>query len=142
MGLAFAILVYFAHRPIMLFTTSFVGAYIVFFGIDCLARVGFIAGPQKLLNRNPRHLVEYEVGKFVYVLLAMIIVMFLFSFIWQFIFNAAVEFGLHVAAAVKGKKAHEEFHEEHESHHHKEVHEEAAGGGGSGGGGGESHSHS
>ncbi|EPB90815.1 hypothetical protein HMPREF1544_02393 [Mucor circinelloides 1006PhL] len=137
MGLAFAILVYFAHRPIMLFVTSFVGSYIFFFGIDCLARVGFIAGPQKLLNSNPRHLVEYEVSKFVYVLLAMIIVMFLFSFIWQFIFNAAIEFGLHVAAAVKGKKAHEEFHEEHESHHHKEVPEEPASGGG-----GEGHSHS
>ncbi|GAN05293.1 hypothetical protein MAM1_0087d04763 [Mucor ambiguus] len=130
MGLAFAILVYFAHRPIMLFVTSFVGSYIIFFGIDCLARVGFIAGPQKLLNSNPRHLVEYEVSKFVYVLLAMIIVMFLLSFIWQFIFNAAIEFGLHVAAAVKGKKAHEEFHEEHESHHHKEVHEEPTSGGG------------
>ncbi|KAI8637794.1 hypothetical protein BD408DRAFT_321416, partial [Parasitella parasitica] len=107
MALAFTIVVYFAHRPIMLFTSSFVGAYIFFFGIDCLARVGYIAGAEKLLNRNPLHLVDYEVGKFVYVLLALTLFLFLVSFAWQFIFNAAVEFGLHVAAAVKGKEAHE-----------------------------------
>ncbi|KAI8975624.1 hypothetical protein BDF20DRAFT_906830 [Mycotypha africana] len=119
MALLFAIALYFAHRPIMLFATSFVGAYAVMFGIDCLARVGFIAGPEALLNRNPRHIIEYRVGTFVYVLLAMVLVLFLLSFIWQFLFNAAYEFGLHVAAAVKGKQAHEEFHEHQsrEPHH-------------------------
>lgn len=112
MGLLCAIIVYFKHRPIMFFTTSFVGAYIVMFGIDCLARVGFIAGPQAMLNRNPRNMVEYRVEKFVYVLLGMVIALFLISIVWQFIFNAAYEFGLHVAAAVKGKEAHADLHRE------------------------------
>lgn len=112
MGLACAVLVYFIHRPVMFFTTSFVGAYSVMFGIDCLAHVGFISGPQSMLNRNPRNMVEYNLSKFVYVLLGMTIALFLISVVWQFIFNAAYEFGLHVAAAIKGKEAREELHRE------------------------------
>lgn len=96
----------------MFFTTSFVGAYIVMFGVDCLARVGFIAGPEAMLNRNPRNRVEYSVTKYVYVLLGMVLALFFISIVWQFIFNAAYEFGLHVAAAVKGKEAHAELHRE------------------------------
>ncbi|KAI7898101.1 uncharacterized protein BX663DRAFT_526222 [Cokeromyces recurvatus] len=110
-ALVCAIIVYFAIRPVMLLTTSFVGAYIFMFGVDCLARTGFIAGPEALYNHNPRNLVQYQLGTKIYVLLAMIIFMFLMSVIWQYIFNKAIEFGLHVAAAIKGKQAHEEFHE-------------------------------
>ncbi|KAI9468481.1 MAG: hypothetical protein EXX96DRAFT_590774 [Benjaminiella poitrasii] len=109
LALVCAILVYFSIRPIMLLTTSFVGAYIFMFGVDCLAHTGFIAGPAALYNHKVP--VQYHLETKIYVLLAMIIFMFLISVIWQYIFNKAIEFGLHVAAAIKGKQAHEEFHE-------------------------------
>jgi hypothetical protein len=108
---------FFALRPMLFFATSFVGAYITFFGIDCLARTGFIAGPEVMLNRNPNHQVEYSVGKFIYVLLAMIILMFLISMAWQMIFNAAHHLGMHVIAAVEGKPAHEEIAREEVGEH-------------------------
>ncbi|KAI8362588.1 hypothetical protein BD560DRAFT_404258 [Blakeslea trispora] len=115
MALAFAILIWAALRPALFFTTSFVGAYIIMFGIDCLARTGFIAGPQALLNRNPRHMIEYRLSTTIYVLLAMVIAAFLFSLVWQLIFNAAYELALHVTAAVKGKEAHDDFHQNREA---------------------------
>jgi hypothetical protein len=127
MALAAAIVTRFALRISFLFTTSFVGAYIMMFGVDCLARTGFIAGPQALLNRNPNHQVEYVLYKNVYVLLAMVIAIYLMSFAWQFVFNAAYQLGLHIVAAVEGKKAHEEFH-----HRDAGGEEEAAAGGGGG----------
>ncbi|KAI8095053.1 uncharacterized protein B0P05DRAFT_577046 [Gilbertella persicaria] len=115
MALVCAALIWAALRPALFFATSFVGAYILMFGIDCLARTGFIAGPQALLNRNPRHMIEYTLPTYVYVLLAMVIVVFLISLIWQFVFNAAYELALHVTAAVKGKEAHEDFHQHREA---------------------------
>lgn len=84
------------------------------FGVDCLSRSGLIAGPQALLNRNPSHNIEYATNKFIYVMLAMIIVMFLMSMAWQMLFNAAHHLGMHIVAAAKGKPAHEEAKEEGE----------------------------
>lgn len=112
MALAAGAATFFALRPMLFFATSFVGAYIFMFGIDCLSRSGFIAGPQAILNRNRYNLVEYELNKFVYVMLAMIIVMFLISMAWQMLFNAAHHLGMHIVAAAKGKPAHEEAKEE------------------------------
>lgn len=114
MALAAGVVTFFALRPMLFFATSFVGSYTVFFGIDCLARTGFIAGPESMLNRNLNHRVEYSVGKFVYVLLAMIILLFLISMAWQMIYNAAHHLGMHIVAAVEGKPAHEEAREEGE----------------------------
>lgn len=103
---------YFMSRKMIFFSTSFVGAYIFMFGVDCLSRTGFIAGPQAMLNRNPNHRVEYVVSTWIYVMLAMIILMFLISLVWQMIFNAAHHIGLHIVAAAKGKPAHDEAKEE------------------------------
>lgn len=121
MALAAAIVTRFALRMSFLFSTSFVGAYIMMFGVDCLARTGFIAGPQALLNGNPNQKIEYVLYKNVYVLLAMIIVIYLISFVWQFVFNTAYQLGLHIVAAVGGKKTQRDAGGE----------EEAAAGGGS-----------
>ncbi|KAI9244331.1 hypothetical protein EDC94DRAFT_638038 [Helicostylum pulchrum] len=112
MALLTGIVTFFSLRPMLFFATSFVGAYIFMFGVDCLSRSGLIAGPQVLLNRNPSHNIEYAMNKIVYVMLAMIIVMFLISMGWQMLFNAAHHLGMHIVAAAKGKPAHEEAKEE------------------------------
>ncbi|KAI8362585.1 hypothetical protein BD560DRAFT_404242 [Blakeslea trispora] len=96
MALAFAILIWAALRP-ALFLLHLVGAYIIMFGIDCLARTGFIAGPQALLNRNPRHMIEYRLSTTIYVLLAMVIAAFLFLYCSQ------------------RKEAHDDFHQNREA---------------------------
>ncbi|KAI8049378.1 hypothetical protein BDF21DRAFT_351457 [Thamnidium elegans] len=112
MALLAGIAAFFALRPTLFFATSFVGAYIFMFGVDCLSRSGLIAGPQAILNRNPSHYIEYVLNKIIYVMLAMIILMFLMSMAWQMLFNAAHHLTMHVVAAAKGKPAHEEPKEE------------------------------
>ncbi|KAI7890928.1 uncharacterized protein EV154DRAFT_510016 [Mucor mucedo] len=112
MALLTGVVTFFALRPMLFFATSFVGAYIFMFGVDCLSRTGLIAAPQAMLNRNPNHLVEYSINKYIYVMLAMIILMFLMSMAWQMLFNAAHHLGMHIVAAAKGKPAHEEPKEE------------------------------
>lgn len=118
MALLCAVATFFALRPMLFFATSFVGAYIFMFGVDCLSRTGLIAGPQALLNRNPVHRVEYVLSTYIYVMLAMIILMFLISMVWQMLFNAAHHLGMHIVAAAKGKPAHEEAKEEGGDEHH------------------------
>ncbi|KAG1451633.1 hypothetical protein G6F46_006218 [Rhizopus delemar] len=112
MALLTGILTFFAARPMVFFATSFVGAYFVMLGVDCIARQGYIAGVQLLYNRNPYHIIEYSLVKYVYVLLAMTLTLFIISMIWQMLFNAAHQLGLHVIAAVKGKTVEEEMKEE------------------------------
>ncbi|KAG1167554.1 hypothetical protein G6F36_012505 [Rhizopus arrhizus] len=60
MALLTGILTFFAARPMVFFSTSFVGAYFVMLGVDCIARQGYIAGVQLLYNRNPYHNIEYS----------------------------------------------------------------------------------
>ncbi|KAG1455341.1 hypothetical protein G6F56_007090 [Rhizopus delemar] len=110
MVLVTGILTFFAARPMVFFSTSFVGAYVVMLGVDCLARQGYLAGFELLFNRH--QIIEYSLSKYVYVLLAMTIVLFLISMAWQMIYNAAHQLGLHVIAAVKGKTVEEEAKEE------------------------------
>ncbi|PHZ17617.1 uncharacterized protein RHIMIDRAFT_233042 [Rhizopus microsporus ATCC 52813] len=112
MALAAGILTFFSARPLVFFSTSFVGAYFVMLGVDCLARTGYIAGAELLYNRNPSHYIEYSLTKYVYVLLAMTIVLFFISLVWQMLYNAAHQLGLHVIAAVKGTTVEEEAKEE------------------------------
>ncbi|KAI8881076.1 hypothetical protein K501DRAFT_153665, partial [Backusella circina FSU 941] len=87
MALVSAIAARFLPRDSPLFTTSFVGSYIIMLGIDCLARKGYIAGLESLVNFNPNSQVEYTVSKLVYILLAMTLVLFFISYGWQFYFN-------------------------------------------------------
>ncbi|KAI9269949.1 hypothetical protein BY458DRAFT_510358 [Sporodiniella umbellata] len=122
MAVAAGACTFFAARPMVFFATSFVGAYSVMLGIDCLARRGYIAGFQVLFNH--RHWLEYSLSKYVYVLLAMTLVLFFFSMAWQMVYNAAHQLGLHVVAAVKGTTVEEEAKEEgdmpaslHPTHH-------------------------
>lgn len=112
MALLTGVVTFFALRPMLFFATSFVGAYIFMFGIDCLSRTGLIAGPQAMLNKNQFHRIEYALNKYIYVMLAMIILLFLMSMAWQMLFNAAHHLGMHIVAAVEGKPAHEEPKEE------------------------------
>jgi hypothetical protein len=71
MAIVFAVGTYFVLRHFLMFATSFVGAYIIFLGIDCLARKGYIAAFERLLNGNANSRVEYTVSNIVYVFLAM-----------------------------------------------------------------------
>lgn len=111
MALVAGILTFFSARPLVFFSTSFVGAYFVMLGVDCLARTGYIAGVKLLYNRNRSHYIEYSLTKYVYVLLAMTIVLFFISLVWQMLYNAAHQLGLHVIAAVKGTAVEEEAKE-------------------------------
>ncbi|KAI8988855.1 hypothetical protein BDB01DRAFT_719338 [Pilobolus umbonatus] len=87
LALLLAIVTYFAADQMVLFATSFIGAYATILGVDCLARTGFIAGFQTILNNNPVKQIEYELNKYTYVLLAVTLVLFLIAMVIQMLLN-------------------------------------------------------
>ena len=124
MALACAVASFFLDRAVMIFAATFVGAYIFMFGVDCLSRTGFIAGPQAILNRNPNHLVEYQLSTNIYVMLAMIILMYLIFYVWQWIFFTLHHLQAHLVGAATGKPVHREVKEETHHTSHRETTEE------------------
>jgi hypothetical protein len=94
MCVAFAAMTFFLERYVILFATSFVGAYLFFVGVDVLARTGYVAGIRSIIDRNPLHAVHYSLGRDVYILLAFTIVLFLISFAWQSLINHGRYFGI------------------------------------------------
>ncbi|CAO3596887.1 unnamed protein product [Absidia cylindrospora] len=94
MCVAFACLTFFLERYVILFSTSFVGAFIFFVGVDVLARTGYVTGIRSIIDRNPLHTVHYELDRNVYILLAFTIVLFLISFAWQSLMNRGRYFGI------------------------------------------------
>ncbi|KAI8877567.1 hypothetical protein K501DRAFT_288324, partial [Backusella circina FSU 941] len=79
--LSFGILHFTLLEYFLIFSTSFVGAYITFLGIDCLARKGYIARSEGVLNGNDHSRIEYTVSTIVYVFLGMTLVFFFASFV-------------------------------------------------------------
>ncbi|KAI8334980.1 hypothetical protein BC941DRAFT_430888 [Chlamydoabsidia padenii] len=94
MCVVFAALTFFLERYVILFATSFVGAYLFFVGVDVLARTGYVAGIRSIIDRNPLHTVHYVLDRDVYLLLAFTIVLFLISFGWQALINHGRYFGI------------------------------------------------
>ncbi|KAG2218714.1 hypothetical protein INT45_002422 [Circinella minor] len=101
-SLFFAGVVFFAERYLVLFATSFTGSFIFIVGIDFLTHTGYIAGLKSILDQNSLHRVKYTIDRKVYAMMAVIIVLFLISFGWQFFYNRGREFGVNVEPAKKG----------------------------------------
>ncbi|KAI9267973.1 hypothetical protein BDA99DRAFT_504536 [Phascolomyces articulosus] len=101
-SLFFAGVVFFAERYLVLFATSFTGAFIFIVGIDLLSHSGYIAGLKSILDQNPLHRVKYTIDRKVYAMMAVIIVLFLISIGWQFFYNRGRDFGVNVEPAKKG----------------------------------------
>ncbi|KAI9491048.1 hypothetical protein BDB00DRAFT_834981 [Zychaea mexicana] len=101
-SLFFAAITFFGERYVVLFATSFTGAYIFIVGIDFLTHTGYIAGVKSVLDQNPLHRVKYTIDRKVYGMMAVIIVLFLISFGWQFFYNRGRDFGVNVEPVKKG----------------------------------------
>ena len=71
----------------LLFSTSFAGAYVFFVGIDFLAHTGYLSGIKNMLDST--HNAPYDITTQVYVLLVMTSVLCLISLAWQHIFSKA-----------------------------------------------------
>lgn len=100
----FACITFFLERHVVLFATSFVGAFIFIVGIDMLAHTGYLAGTKSILDKNTLHRVKYDIDSKVYAMLAMTIVLFLIAFGWQYMYNRGRHFGVNFVEA----KHHEE----------------------------------
>ncbi|KAI8081563.1 uncharacterized protein BX664DRAFT_317435 [Halteromyces radiatus] len=94
MTVGFAGLTFFLERYVILFSTSFLGAYLFFVGVDVLARTGYVAGIRTIVDHNPLHSVQYVLSRDVYLLLSFTIVLFLISFGWQALMNRGRYFGI------------------------------------------------
>ncbi|KAI9308307.1 hypothetical protein BJ944DRAFT_254612 [Cunninghamella echinulata] len=87
MSIVVGAITFFVETYVILFSTSFIGAFIFIIGVDVLARTGYVAGIRSILDRNPLHVVFYSLSRNVYILLAFTIVLFLIAFGWQFLYN-------------------------------------------------------
>lgn len=119
-----AAITFFAERYVILFATSFTGAFIFIVGVDFMAHTNYIAGLKSILDQNELHRVVYDIVTKTYVMMAMIILLFLISFGWQFVYNKGRSFGVNSAPAPppEEKGGGSEAHSEHA---------ESGGGGGS-----------
>lgn len=94
---------FFLERYVILFSTSFTGAYIFIIGIDFLVHTGYLAGIKRILDHNPLHEVTYTITGKVKAMLAVTIVLAVLSLGWQFLYNRHRAFGVNV---VDAKAAH------------------------------------
>ncbi|KAI8142446.1 hypothetical protein BJV82DRAFT_614930 [Fennellomyces sp. T-0311] len=97
-----AAITFFIERYVILFSTSFTGAYIFIVGIDILSHSGYVAGIKSILDRNILHRVKYTIDRRVYAMMAVIIVLFLISIGWQYFYNRNRDFGVNFEPAKKG----------------------------------------
>ncbi|ORY91069.1 hypothetical protein BCR43DRAFT_498454 [Syncephalastrum racemosum] len=126
---------FFLERYVILFSTSFTGAYIFIVGIDFLVHTGYLAGIKRILDHNPLHEVTYTITGKVKAMLAVTIVLAVLSLGWQSLYNRRRAFGVNV---VEAKAPHHSpppsaAREEGGSHHDSGS---GSGGGGEGEGGG------
>ncbi|CDH51239.1 hypothetical protein RO3G_10694 [Lichtheimia corymbifera JMRC:FSU:9682] len=94
-----AAVTFFVERYVILFATAFTGAFSFIVGVDFLAHTNYIAGLKSILDQNKLHRVEYHIETKTYVMMAMIILLFLISFGWQFVYNKGRSFGVNSAPA-------------------------------------------
>ncbi|KAG2179010.1 hypothetical protein INT43_001859 [Umbelopsis isabellina] len=97
----FAGSIYIAERYVILFSLSFSGAYLFILGLDLFIHTGFINAPRSILDHNGCHSITYRITTGVYVMLAMVIVLTLLAFCWQYYWNVMIMnrcFGVNVVA--------------------------------------------
>ncbi|KAI9472204.1 MAG: hypothetical protein EXX96DRAFT_583255 [Benjaminiella poitrasii] len=85
---------FFAEQYILLFTFAFSGSYCFVVGIEFLAHTGYLAGIKSVLDGNPYHRVIYAISRNVIIMIAFIPIIFLISFIWQYMYNRGQKFGV------------------------------------------------
>jgi hypothetical protein len=108
----------FLPRESTLFTNSFVGAYVIMLGVDCIARKGYIAAFESLINFNPNSQIEYTVSAFVYIFLALTLVLFVISYGWQHFFNFMLP---GILAAKKKKTAQKKMEEQQQADYYAQY---------------------
>lgn len=98
--------VFLLERYIIIFATSFVGAYLFVFGLDLFVHTGFINGFRMILDHNSWHHVQYMINVNVYLMLGSIIVLTLMAGGWQYYWNVMKLhrfFGINVVEAAPAK---------------------------------------
>lgn len=98
----FSASIYLAERYVILFSLAFSGAYMFIFGLDLFIHTGFVNAAREILDHNGCHFITYRITTGVYVMLAMVIVLTLLSFGWQYYWNIIVmhrAFGVNVVPA-------------------------------------------
>ncbi|KAI8981561.1 hypothetical protein BDB01DRAFT_794615 [Pilobolus umbonatus] len=111
MGVLFCILVVLAELYCILLSTSFIGAYLFFIGLDLFIHTGLINPLLFVLNGNKHHSYVYITRTPLYVVLSFIIVLFLISFGWQYYWNVKCQkrsFGINVVEAAPEEEKKEE----------------------------------
>lgn len=98
--------VFLLERYIIIFATSFIGAYLFIFGLDLFVHTGFINGFRIILDHNWWHNVQYMIDVHVYLMLGAVILLTLISCGWQYYWNVMRLhrfFGINVVEAVPVK---------------------------------------
>lgn len=83
----FSASIYLAERYVILFSLAFSGAYMFIFGLDLFVHAGFVNAARLILDHNGCHFIAYRINTGIYVMLAMVIVLTLISFGWQYYWN-------------------------------------------------------
>lgn len=82
-----AILVFLLESYIIIFATSFTGAYLFMLGLDFFVHTGFINAILLIYDGNSNHYNAYIMNRPVYIMLAFVAVLCVISFIWQYYWN-------------------------------------------------------
>ncbi|KAI8343181.1 hypothetical protein BC941DRAFT_410630 [Chlamydoabsidia padenii] len=99
LGVVLAFAVYLLEMYILIFCTSFLGAYLFIMGLDFFAHTGFVNAWRLLFDGNPNHYNAYIIWIPTYVMMAMVIFLCLVSMGWQYYWNVMKlnrRFGVHV----------------------------------------------
>jgi hypothetical protein len=106
MAIVAGVSVFLLERYIIIFATSFIGAYLFVFGMDLFVHTGFINGFRIILDHNWWHNVQYYINTNVYVMLGAVIILTLLSCGWQYYWNVMKLhrfFGINVVEAAPPK---------------------------------------
>ncbi|KAI8059837.1 hypothetical protein BDF21DRAFT_370083 [Thamnidium elegans] len=81
---------YFIETYMVIFSTSLMGSYLFYFGLDFFAHTGFINPWLLIFDGNANHHNTYLMNKPVHVMLGFVIVNTLISFGWQYYWNIII----------------------------------------------------
>lgn len=82
-----------AERIVIIFSTSFMGAYLFMFGLDIFIHVGLVNSVRSLLDGNYQNY-DYTLNWHVYVELAFIPIIMILFFVWQYLTTFGRKFGM------------------------------------------------
>ncbi|KAL1936264.1 hypothetical protein VTP01DRAFT_398 [Rhizomucor pusillus] len=87
MGVLFAFLVFLLESYIIVFSTSLMGAYLFFLGLDFFVHTGFVNAVLLIFDGNQYHYNAYIMNTPVYVMLSFVAFLTIVSFGWQYYWN-------------------------------------------------------